>query len=391
MGMVLVVNAGSSSLKFALLDPLTGQRAAEGIAERIGEQGSAITFSPADGDDQVIEADIVDHSQAFATARDLLSAAGMPMPELVGHRVVHGGDRLTEPTLIDDEVLAQIEACVPLAPLHNPGALSGIRAAREQFPQAAHVAVFDTAFHATIPEAAREYAIDREVAREHSIRRYGFHGTSHQYVAQQAADLLGKDLDGFNAVTLHLGNGASACAVRGGKSVETSMGVTPLEGLVMGTRSGDIDPSVPIMLLRAGWDADAVDDLLNRRGGLRGLCGANDLREIRARVAEGDEAAALAREVMVHRLRKYLGAYSFVLGRVDAVVFTAGVGEHDDWVRAHVCRDLGAFGIELDEEVNADYSGGVARVSAPTSDVAILVVPTDEEYAIAQQAQSLIG
>lgn len=390
MSLVLVVNAGSSSLKFALLDPESGERAAEGIVERIGEEESTVSFAAGGAGAQDRTVPIADHSAAFAVARDLLVESGAQMPGVVGHRVVHGGDRLTEPTVIDDEVVAQIEACVPLAPLHNPGALSGIEAARRQFPDATHVAVFDTAFHSSIPEAAREYAIDRAVADEHSIRRYGFHGTSHRYVAARAAAQLGRDIADVNIVTLHLGNGASACAIRGGRSVETSMGVTPLEGLVMGTRSGDIDPSVPVMLMRSGWGVEEIDELLNRRGGLKGLCGANDMRQIGARADEGDPDAALAREVMVHRLRKYLGAYAFVLGRLDAVVFTAGIGEHNAWVRAHTCAGLESFGIVLDDTANSASADGVQVISAHGSPVTVLVVPTDEEFAIAQETRSLV-
>lgn len=389
MGLVLVVNAGSSSLKFALVDATTGERAAEGVVERIGEDNSVAQYTGR-GERQ-IEQVVPDHGTAFALARDLMAEDGQPQPIAVGHRVVHGGDELTEPTVINDAVVAQIEACVPLAPLHNPGALVGIAAARSQYSQVPHVAVFDTAFHATMPPAVREYAIDRNVARDFSIRRYGFHGTSHQYVAAQAAEFLRKDPSELNLVSLHLGNGASACAIRGGRSVETSMGVTPLEGLVMGTRSGDIDPSITTILQSAGWDAAAVDNLLNRESGLKGLCGDNDLRQISERVASGDEVAALALEVMAHRLRKYLGAYSFVLGRVDAVIFTAGIGEHNAWVRSAVCRDLEGFGIQLDEVTNADLGSGIQQISLPDSPVTVLVVPTDEEYAIAQQSYALVG
>lgn len=389
MGLILVVNAGSSSLKFALLDPDTGDRAAEGIVERIGESEGAASYEGS-GDERELEQPIPDHAAAFALAGELMAADGQPDPVAVGHRVVHGGDELTRPVIINEAVIAQIEACVPLAPLHNPGALSGIRAAREHYPDVNHVAVFDTAFHATIPAAAREYAIDREVAREHSIRRYGFHGTSHRYVSRQAARYLDRDPQDTNVIVLHLGNGASACAVRGGRSVETSMGVTPLEGLVMGTRSGDIDASVPVMLARAGWNADEVDDLLNRRGGLKGLCGDNDMREISARVAAGDSDAELAREVMAHRLRKYLGAYSFVLGRVDAVVFTAGIGEHNAWVRSAVCRDLSGYGIDMDEEANENLGDGISRISTTNSPTVVLVIPTDEELAIARDTAEFV-
>ncbi len=371
---VLVVNAGSSSLKYAVIDPDSGQRSLTGLVEHLGEPGAGVA----------------DHASAFLRLQDELAVAGV-RPDLIGHRVVHGGDLFTEPALIDDQVMGAIEACVPLAPLHNPAALAGIRGARAVFPDVQQVAVFDTAFHTTIPDAARHYAIDPALAAEHRLRRYGFHGTSHQYVAQRAADVLGADLAALNLVSLHLGNGASACAIRGGLSVETSMGVTPLEGLVMGTRSGDLDPAIPLMLVRAGRSPDEVDDLLNRGSGLKALCGDNDMRAINSRAAAGDESADLAREMFAHRLRKYLGAYMAVLGRTDAVVFTAGIGEHDWWMRERACSDLEAFGIHLDVAKNRGPGAGPRVVSAPGSAVAVLVVPTDEEYAIASLSSKCAG
>lgn len=369
MADVLVVNSGSSSMKYAVLDPTTGQRRLQGIQERIGEPGSACG----------------DHQEAFAFLRAELAEQALT-PELIGHRVVHGGDYFTAPALIDQRVIAAIEACVPLAPLHNPAALAGIHAARAVFPGVAQVAVFDTAFHTTIPEAARRYAIDARVAEEFRLLRYGFHGTSHQYVAGRAAHLLDLPLHGVNLVTLHLGNGASACAVRGGLSVETSMGVTPLEGLVMGTRSGDVDPAIPLMLVRSGYTTEEVDGLLNRSSGLVGICGDNDMRTIHLRAQEGDEAADLARAMFVHRLRKYLGAYLAVLGRVDGVVFTAGIGEHDWWVREQVCADLEAMGIAVAPDLNRRADSGERLISEADSPVAVMVIPTDEELAIAGQA-----
>lgn len=375
---VLVLNSGSSSVKYQLLDMADGSRPAAGIVERIGEPGGA-----------------ADHAEALKTVADELAARdlGLDSPELaaVGHRVVHGGTRFTAPTLIDDEVLAAVEELAPLAPLHNPANVTGIRVARDLRPDLPQVAVFDTAFHSTIPEQAYRYAIDRETADAHQVRRYGFHGTSHAYVSRATARLLGKNPAEVNVIVLHLGNGASASAVRGGKCVETSMGLTPLEGLVMGTRSGDLDPAVVFHLARVGGMRVAeIDTLLNKRSGLLGLCGDNDMREIARRMAEGDAAAQLAFDVYVHRLRKYVGAYTAVLGRVDAIAFTAGVGENSAAVRAAAMDGLEALGVELDPVRNAVRGSAARVVSAGSSRVAVAVVPTDEELEIAQQTYSLV-
>ncbi len=384
---VLVLNSGSSSLKYQLIDmagPVPGaRRPARGVVERIGEPGSGVA----------------DHAAALRTVGEELAAAGhgLDSPGLlaVGHRAVHGGTRFTGPTLVDDGVLAEMEKLVPLAPLHNPANIAGIRVARELRPDLPQVAVFDTAFHATLPEHAWRYALDPAVADAHAIRRYGFHGTSHAYVSRAAAELLGRDPagpGGFNVIVLHLGNGASASAVAGGRCVETSMGMTPLEGLVMGTRSGDLDPAVVFHLAReAGMATDAIDTLLNKRSGLVGLCGDNDMREIGRRIAEGDERARLAFDVYVHRIRKYVGAYTAVLGRVDALAFTAGVGENSAAVRAAALRGLEGLGVELDPVRNALRGSGPRVVSAPGSAVAVAVVPTDEELEIATQTRDLVG
>jgi acetate kinase len=389
---VLVVNAGSSSLKYAVVDPASGHQSLSGIVERIGESESLVRHAATDTAAAVNRQTVVgDHRAAFAEVQQRLTAVGASQPDVVGHRVVHGGDRFTAPAVIDDEVVAAIEECVPLAPLHNPPALAGIAAARQEFPAVPQVAVFDTAFHATIPVAAHRYAIDPAVAREHRLRRYGFHGTSHEYVAHRAARLLDQPIAALNLVTLHLGNGASACAVRGGVSVETSMGVTPLEGLVMGTRSGDVDPAIPFILARAGMSADDVDALLNRDSGLKGVCGDNDMREIHRRAAAGDADAALAREMFAHRVRKYLGAYMATLGRTDAVVFTAGIGEHDSWTRQRVCEGLEPLGIRLDDTANTGPGTGSRVVSTRDSSVTVLVVRTDEEHAIAEQAWQVVA
>ncbi len=398
MSAVLVINSGSSSLKFALIDPGAESPVASGLVERIGEQVGRVraTFADPAREQVVREHAIADHSEAFALVQGILADSGiLGAHEMVavGHRVVHGGDRFSEPTVVDDAVLAAIEACVPLAPLHNPANLLGIRGATSAYPHLPQVAVFDTAFHTTMPPAAYTYAIDRDVAAAHALRRYSFHGTSHKYVTRKAAEHLGIATRDIDLVSLHLGNGASACAVRGGRSVETSMGVSPLEGLVMGTRSGDIDPTIVFTLLNAGMGVADVDQLLNRNSGLKGLSGDNDLRVLAARAEAGDEDAATARSVYVHRIRKYLGAYLAVLGRADAIVFTAGVGENQAWIREQVCAGLGVFGISLDRRANAEARGPAAPVTISTrgAPVAIVVVPTNEELEIAREALAVLG
>ncbi|WP_426511451.1 acetate/propionate family kinase [Dactylosporangium sp. McL0621] len=366
--MILVLNSGSSSVKFRvvdLADPAAGER---GLVEKIGEPGG-----------------VPDHAAALEEVLDGVDAAAI---EAVGHRIVHGGSRFHAPVVVDDAVLDAVRELVPLAPLHNPGGITGIEAARAKLPAVPHVAVFDTAFHATIPPAAATYAIDRELAARYDIRRFGFHGTSCAYVSARAADLLGRPLDDLNLVVLHLGNGASATAVRGGRSVDTSMGLTPLEGLVMGTRSGDLDPAVPAYLHRvAGMDFAAVDDTLQRHAGLLGLAGVNDMRTVLEHRASGDEAAALAFDVYCHRIRKYIGAFHAVLGRLDAIVFTAGVGENAPAVRAASLSGLEPWGVTVDAARNEANE----RVISPDgARVAVCVVPTDEEHAIAEQTAALV-
>lgn len=307
---------------------------------------------------------------------------------------MHGGKTFTEPTVIDDTVLAEIERLIPVAPLHNPANLTGIRTAQALRPDLPQVAVFDTAFHTTMPEAAARYAIDVKTADEYRIRRYGFHGTSHAYVSRATAELLGKSPEEVNVIVLHLGNGASASAVEKGRCVDTSMGLTPLEGLVMGTRSGDMDPAVIFHLMRVGgMSTDEIDTLLNKRSGLIGLCGDNDMREIRRRIDEGTEDAAqaqLAFDIYIHRLKKYIGAYYAVLGHVDAVAFTAGVGENAAPVREAAIAGLQALGLAVDDELNAVRSGEPRLISPEGARVAVAVVPTDEELEIADQTYALV-
>lgn len=394
MSTILVINAGSSSIKYQLIDALAEQALATGLIERIGEPAGRVRHRTSEG---TIEwgARIPDHTGGFAAMVWAFAESGSPVDALgitaVGHRVVQGGAEFVEPTRIDDEVAARILGLADLAPLHNPGNHEAIIAARAAFPDVPHVAVFDTAFHQSMPPAAYSYAIDPAVAARHGVRRYGFHGISHQVVSRRAAAFLGRPVHELTQIVLHLGNGASVCAVDRGSSVATSMGLTPLEGLVMGTRSGDIDPGVLLHLLRAGFDAAELDELLNRRSGLAGMAGSNDMRDVRARAEAGDAAAVLALEVYTRRIRHYVGAYFVELGGADAIVFTAGVGENQPELRAEVCAGLEALGVELDPAANARPGDAARRISTERSGVAVLVVPTDEEVEIARQTWELVA
>ncbi len=392
---VLVLNCGSSSIKYKLVDVTNGAASTTGLLERIGEPGAHLRHENTDG---VTEADVEapDHDaglreilRAFESADQPLSSAGLAA---VGHRIVHGGDRFVDPVRVDDDVERTIESLNPLAPLHNPPNLVGVRVARRVLPDLPHVAVFDTAFHQSLPPVAYTYALDSQLAHDHGIRRYGFHGTSVSYVSREAARLLERDPAETNMIVLHLGNGASATAVSGGRAVDTSMGLTPLEGLVMGTRTGDIDPGVVFHLRReAGLGVDELDELLNRRSGLLGMAGANDMREVHRLAREDDERARLARDVYCHRIRHYVGAYLAVLGRTDAIVFTAGVGENDAWIRSRALSGMHTLGIGVDHVRNS-FSGRRPHVISPDgAKVAVLVVPTDEEFEIARQTLSVVS
>jgi acetate kinase len=363
--------------------------------ERIGEDSGTLTHTVG-GEEHAEERRIADFEDALRSALDAFDRHGPAIDTsglaAVGHRVVHGGDLFSEPAVVDDRLIATVEDLVPLAPLHNPANLEGLRVARRLFPDVPQVAVFDTAFHQTMPEHAYTYAVPVAWREQHRIRRYGFHGTSYAFVTGAAADLLGRPVDELNLVILHLGNGCSVTAVERGRSVETSMGLTPLEGLVMGTRSGDLDPAVHAHLHRQlGWSLDDIDRALNKESGLRGLAGENDFRRLDQLREDGDAGAELAFAVYCHRIRKYVGAYYAVLGTVDAVVFTAGVGENSATVRAHALAGLDRLGIAVDEERN-----GVGRLTEPTvvspegSEVAVLVVPTNEEWEIARQTMAVV-
>ena len=393
MSVVLIVNSGSSSFKYQLLDVEAATPLASGLVERIGEpRGVATHTVTIDGQEETFieERAIPDHTAGFAAMLDAFGAHGPSLDEAgplaVGHRVVHGGARYFAPTPITPEVEQGIDELSVLAPLHNPGALQGIRAAKVAFPTLSHVAVFDTAFHQTLPPAAYTYAIDKRLAAAHRVRRYGFHGTSHKFVSEAAAAFLGRPLERLRQIVFHLGNGASVTAIDGGRSVETSMGMTPLEGLVMGTRSGDIDPAVLFQLARrADLSIADLDDLLNKRSGLRGLAGVSDMRDVQRRAAEGDADAELALAVYIHRLRAYAGAYLAQLGGADVISFTAGVGENNALVRREALATLGFAGIEIDPERNESSARGMRIISTDASRVTVLVVPTNEELEIGRQ------
>jgi acetate kinase len=361
---VLVVNSGSSSLKYQVVDVASGSALHSGLIERV-----------------------TDHEQAFQQMVAELATTGIEIGS-VGHRVVHGGSKFSTPTLITDTVIAEIEKLVPLAPLHNPGNLAGIRGALRAFHGVKQVAVFDTAFHQSMPATSFRYAIDSALAEKHQIRRYGFHGSSHSFVSKAAAQFLGTET--FTGIVLHLGNGGSACAVKDGKSINTSMGLTPLQGLVMGTRSGDIDPAIVMYLSRvAGLSLDEIDQSLNKSAGLAGLTGDSDLRDVERRAQEHDPVAQEALSIYALRVKHYIGAYLAQLGEIQAIVFTAGVGENSVEMREQICSGLEHLGIELDYELNSVRSKQSRDISSRESKVRVLVIPTNEELEIALQTAKL--
>ncbi len=391
---VLVINAGSSSLKYQLVDPRTGASSASGLVERIGDSGSNVRHT-VDGRRTTREFDCPDHTAAFAALGEEFATRG---PELssagvgaVGHRVVHGGDRFSGPTLINDDIVDAINDVAALAPLHNPANVQGIQAARATFPDQPHIAVFDTAFHATMPLAATEYAVPRAWRTDYGVRKYGFHGTSHAYVSRRIAALLDRPLEDVNSIVIHLGNGASACAVAGGRSVDTSMGLSPTDGLVMGTRTGDLDPAVAGHLASvAGLSVKDFSTAINKASGLLGMTGSGDFREVMAKVDAGDEAAQTAYQVVVHRIIRHIGALAAPLGRLDAVAFTAGVGENNPRLRADVLDQLSIFGLSVDHDAN-ERAEGETRISPAGVTPAAFVIPTNEEFEIALQCVSLLG
>ncbi|MGZ8144499.1 MAG: acetate/propionate family kinase [Methylosarcina sp.] len=396
---VLVINCGSSSIKYALLAMDRGHLLASGLLEKIGEKGSLLRHRVENEQGQLVESrhevEAENHRSAFAHIAGVLRGTGGfaagEGPDAIGHRVVHGGEAFSAPVRIDREVIDTIRKLAPLAPLHNPVNLVGIEACLEIFPSVPQIAVFDTAFHHTLPPHAYRYAVPDEWYQRHDIRRYGFHGTSHRYVADRAAEYLQRPLEELKLITLHLGNGASAAAIRHGLCIDTSMGFTPLEGLVMGTRSGDLDAAIPLYLQDAlGESAESMRKILNKESGLKGLCGSNDMREVLALEEAGDERARLALEIYCYRIKKYIGAYFVALGGLDAIVFTAGVGENAAPVRSRVCQGLEKLGIALDPEANDRKVEEIGEIGYRGGAVRILAVRTNEELQIARETRSAL-
>jgi len=389
---ILVINSGSSSLKCQYF--INRESIVDALIERIGEEEANATLHY---QQRTItqEKTVANHKEALQLLGRLFQLSGaledFSHLDAIGHRVVHGGKHFSLPAKIDKEVIKTIETLIPLAPLHNPANLEGIKAFHEAYPNIPQVAVFDTAFHQSIPEHAYRYAIPFQMEEALSIRRYGFHGTSHSYVAKKAAKMLNRPLEELNLITLHLGNGASACAIQNGKSIDTSMGMTPLEGLVMGTRSGDLDPAILPYLERHGYDTESIDTLLNKESGLKGLCGTNDMREVISLAKEGNQQATLALEIFCYRIRKYIGAYAVALGTLDAIIFTGGIGEHAKKVRELVCKELHILGVKYDDAKNEALGSDGGSFHHDESGVSLLVVPTDEELEIALQCEEVLG
>ena len=397
---ILVINAGSSSLKYQLLNPETGVLLAKGLCERIGIDGK-FTYKPqVEGKETLNAVDVAmpTHSEAIQAVLNALVdpqngvIGSMKEIDAVGHRVVHGGEAFAGSVLITDAVMQALEDCIPLAPLHNPANITGIKACQECMPGVPMVGVFDTAFHQTMPPKAYMYALPYEYYEKDRVRRYGFHGTSHKYVTLRAAAMLGKPIEELKLISCHLGNGSSVTAVDGGKSVDTSMGFTPLAGLPMGTRSGDLDAGILQYLMnKYGMNIDEMLNVLNKKSGMEGLSGvSSDFRDLENAAAEGNQKAALARDKFAYEVRKYVGAYAAAMGGVDAVIFTAGVGENDAGVRADVCRGLDFMGVKLDADAN-NVRGKETEISAADSPVKVLLIPTNEELMIAMDTASIVS
>ncbi len=399
---ILVINAGSSSLKYQLLNMEDEAVMATGIVERIGETVGNLThkaYPDTDAEKKVAkEEEIKDHKIAMHMVLDLItgSEAGVIKDpkeiDAIGHRVVQGGEAFTSACVVDNSVKVAIADNNPLAPLHNPANLMGIEVAEELFPGTPNVAVFDTEFHSSMPPKAFLYALPYDYYKELRIRRYGFHGTSHKYVCNKVAELMGKKVDEINVITVHLGNGCSMAAIEKGKCMDTSMGMTPLAGVMMGTRSGDIDPAIVSYIAESkNIGIDEMDNILNKQSGLKGICGLNDMRDIHSAVANGDEMAKLALDMFAYRVKKYIGSYTAVLGSIDAIVFTAGIGENDDVTRAAICQNFSGLGIEMDFDKNNGRKGEPTPVHTDASKVQVWVIPTNEELQIAQESMALLN
>jgi len=397
---ILVINAGSSSVKFTCLKSKSFTVLASGLVERIGLNGTLFNYKREGLEKVTEEVDVKDASQAVILITSYLCDAKLgvmkSLDEIVaiGHRVVHGGEKITAPALIDAQVKSVIKECFEIAPLHNPPNLEGIKACEKVFPGIPQVGVFDTAFHSTMPPRAYLYALPLDLYRNDHVRRYGFHGTSHKYVSWEAARYLNRGIDSLKIITCHLGNGSSIAAVKGGRCIDTSMGFTPLEGLIMGTRCGDIDPAIIFYLMeRKKMAATEVNEMLNKKSGMLGLAaiGSSDLRDVEQKIKEGHAQARAAFEAFCYRIRKYIGAYIAVMGRVDVIVFTAGIGENSEMVRAAVCSGMEGLGIVLDAQKNASLNHSRGEISKPESRVKIFIIPTNEELQIARETMEVLN
>lgn len=395
---VLVINTGSSSLKYQLIDMDNEAVLAKGLCDRIGIDGSFLKHAKGDADAVIVKSPMPDHKVAIGKVLDALTdkemgvIADMSEIDAVGHRVVHGGESFSQSVLIDEKVMQAIRDCIEVAPLHNPPNIIGIEACQQLMPNTPMVAVFDTAFHQTMPKKSYMYAVPYEAYEKYGVRKYGFHGTSHKYVSAKAAEFLGKPLEDLKMITCHLGNGSSICAVKNGKAMDTSMGFTPLDGILMGTRSGSIDPAIVTFLMdKEGMDAKAMDTYLNKKSGVFGISGvSSDFRDLDKAAEEGNERAQLALDMFTYRVTKYIGEYAAAMNGVDVILFTAGVGENNPILRSDVCKGLTYLGIEIDEEAN-NRRGGVFEFSTPNSKVKVLVVSTNEELAIARETKQVLG
>ena len=395
---ILVINCGSSSLKFQLINAESEEVLAKGLCERIGIDGR-LTYQPAGGEKEISEKAMPTHTEAIQFVIDALTnektGVVKSLSEIgaVGHRIVHGGEKFASSVVITEEVKKAVEECNDLAPLHNPANLIGVEACEKLMPGTPMVAVFDTAFHQTMPEKAYMYGLPYEYYEKYKVRRYGFHGTSHSYVSKKAAEVMGKAYDEVKTIVCHLGNGASVSAVLNGKSVDTSMGLTPLEGLVMGTRSGDIDPAImEFIAQKENLDIEGIMNVLNKKSGVFGLSGeiSSDFRDLTGAMAEGDKKAKIALEVFAYRVAKYIGAYAAAMNGVDDIVFTAGIGENVSYVRERVCSYLGYLGVELDPDANEKFRGEQGEITKPGCKVRVFVIPTNEELAIARETLALV-
>ncbi|MBR4971207.1 MAG: acetate kinase [Paludibacteraceae bacterium] len=396
---ILVLNCGSSSIKYKLIDMESQNVMAQGGVEKVGLEGAFLKFTKPNGEKEIIEKAIPEHTAGieliFSVLTDSVNGAISSLDEIdaVGHRVVHGGEKFNKSVLIDESVINNIEECIKIAPLHNPPNLKGIRAIQNLLPAVPQVAVFDTAFHQTMPQEAYMYALPYELYENDGVRRYGFHGTSHRYVSQRAFEMLNIAPEGSKMITCHIGNGGSITAIKDGLSVDTSMGMTPLEGLVMGTRAGDIDTgAITYLMEREHFDTETISNILNKKSGLLGISGvSSDMRDVRAAIAAGKQSAKLALDMFIYREKKYIGSYVAVIGGVDVIVFTGGIGENVYVVREAICDNMECFGVKLNKEVNADVHGDEKIISTPDSPTTVVVIPTDEEYMIASDTLDIVS